>query len=308
MTPGQNTAPAPLLVAAVAPRTADGALLDLRGLKALAHAAERAGLDALLLGDGTAEAPAAFEGTTATAALAAATEHIGLLLRTPPGDLAPYHLARITASLDHLSHGRAGWCATGTGPGTAAAAEYLHVVKGLWESFDADAFVHDRAGGVYWRLDGIHQLDHTGEHYTVAGPLNVARPPQGHPVTAVTDPALAAGADLLLLETDDPAEAARIRTRVREEALDLGRDADAVKVAFTLPAGAGADRIAEWCARQTADGFVVPLTAPDDPFLTTTVDELRRRGLLRAPSTTGSTLRERLGLTRPTGRAAALAS
>ncbi|MFJ3934366.1 LLM class flavin-dependent oxidoreductase [Streptomyces sp. NPDC090029] len=305
MTPAQNTAPAPLFVASVVPRARG--LLDLRGLKALAYAAERVGLDALLLGDGTAEAPAAYEGTTAAAALAAVTEHIGLLPATPPGGLAPYHLARITASLDHLSRGRAGWCATGTGPGTAAAAEYLHVVKGLWESFDADAFVHDRARGVYWRLDGLQRLDHNGEHYTVAGPLNVARPPQGHPVIAVTDPVLAAGADLLLLETNDPAEAGRIRARVRQDVLDAGRDADAVKVAFTLPAGAGADEIARWCTARLADGFIVPLTAPDDPFLTATAEELRRCGLLRASSTPGTTLRDRLGLAHPAGRLAAAA-
>ncbi|MEU9132533.1 LLM class flavin-dependent oxidoreductase [Kitasatospora sp. NPDC048540] len=312
MTAGRPTATTPLLLAAIGPNpTGPGtAAPGLRELKALARAAEQAGLDALLLGDGTPAAPGRFEATTAAAALCAVTEHIGLLVRTPPGDLAPYHLARITASLDHLGRGRAGWCADGTGPGTAAAAEYLEVVKGLWESFDADAFVHDRESGQYWHLDRIHRLDHDGPHYSVAGPLNVARPPQGHPVVAVTDPALAGGADLVLLDTTDPAEARRLRTRIRQDAADRGGDADHVKVIATLRTGSGtdpADLIARWTEQQAADGFVATITAPDDPFLTTAVPELRRRGLLGAGplgAAARTTLRERLGLPRPDRRPA----
>ena len=58
----------------------------------------------------------------------------------------------------------------------------MHVVKGLWDSWDGDAFVRDRAAGVYFDPDKMHVLAHQGEHFTVRGPLNVPRTPQGHPV------------------------------------------------------------------------------------------------------------------------------
>ncbi|GAA3079566.1 hypothetical protein GCM10020000_76580 [Streptomyces olivoverticillatus] len=186
--------------------------------------------------------------------------------------------------------------------GTAAAAEYIEVVKGLWDSFDDDAFTHDRESGVYWHLDRIHSLDHTGDHYTVAGPLNVARPPQGHPLTAVTDPALGAHADVVLLDTTDPEQARTQREAIRRAAAAAGRDADQVKVIAPLPEGAGADHIAQWTEQQAADGFLVPLHRADDSFLTTVVPELRSRGLLDGQPPVAGTLRERLGLTRPAGR------
>ncbi|MFJ4526296.1 LLM class flavin-dependent oxidoreductase [Streptomyces sp. NPDC088810] len=110
-----------------------------------------------------------------------------------------YHLARELATLDIMSGGRAGLLldpqpdATERATGLLVrqeapaarrrAEEYLGVLQGLWDSFDDDAFVHDRATGVCFRADGMHPLDHDGPHYRVAGPLNIARPPQGHPVT-----------------------------------------------------------------------------------------------------------------------------
>ena len=56
------------------------------------------------------------------------------------------------------------------------------MVQGLWDSWDDDAFVRDRASGRYWVPEKLHTLNHKGEHFSVRGPLNVARPPQGHPV------------------------------------------------------------------------------------------------------------------------------
>ncbi|MFF7856401.1 LLM class flavin-dependent oxidoreductase [Streptomyces sp. NPDC007904] len=248
-------------------------------LTGIARAAERAGFDALILDDSTpaAAGPGRFEATTLAAALAAVTDHIGLIVSALPVDQAPYHVARIVASLDHLGRGRTGWFA-GTDDPQGRTAELIEVARGLWDSFDDDAYVHDRADGLYWRLDAMHRLDHQGRHFDVAGPLNVARPPQGHPVVAVRGPGLAAHADLVLL--DDPADLSRVRGQ-----------APHAKVLLTAPDAADA---ADLLAASPADGLVVPLCDAHDPLRVT------------GPATPGRadapTLRDRLELRRPAGR------
>jgi N-acetyl-S-(2-succino)cysteine monooxygenase len=62
------------------------------------------------------------------------------------------------------------------------AIEFVEVVQGLWDSWDDDAFVRDRQSERYFDPAKLHSLNHKGEHFSVRGPLNVARPPQGHPV------------------------------------------------------------------------------------------------------------------------------
>jgi alkanesulfonate monooxygenase SsuD/methylene tetrahydromethanopterin reductase-like flavin-dependent oxidoreductase (luciferase family) len=288
-----------LLLAAVTPRGGRG---DFARIRALVQACEQAGFDAVVLREGTVEHPGQFESTTLAAALTTATEHIGLIAGTAAGDLAPYHLGRITASLDHMSGGRTGWCPELGETADAAAngrlAEYIEVVRGLWDSFDDDAFVHDRADGRYWRLDGIHRLNHTGTHYAVAGPLNVARPPQGHPVVAVTGPHLAASADLVLLGPAEEPDARQRRAAVRRQAAAAGRDPDQIKVCTSLPAGGGVDRLLAGADQGTADGFLVPLERADDSLLAAVAQALGRRH----PAGATTTLRGRLGLARPASR------
>src|SRR5262249_27021709 len=111
----------------------------------------------------------------------------------------PYHVARKFASLDHLSGGRAGWnVVTSFTDGEARnfgrdrnpdhadryerAREFVTVVRGLWDSWDGDAFVRGKASGRYFDREKLHVLDHGGKHFAVRGPLNIPRPPQGHPV------------------------------------------------------------------------------------------------------------------------------
>ncbi|WP_089156232.1 LLM class flavin-dependent oxidoreductase [Micromonospora sp. NBS 11-29] len=298
MNADRRTAEGPLLFAAVTPGDGAGDLARVRGL---VQACERTGFHAAVLREGTARNPGPFESTTLAAALAVVTTHIGLVAGVRAGGLAPYHLARIAASLDHLTAGRCGLeLHTGDGPdaGVAETTECLDVVRGLWDSFDDDAFVHDRAQGLYWRLERMHRLDHTGRHHRVAGPLNVARPPQGHPVVVVTDPRLAASADVVFLDPVDLPEARSRREELRREAAAAGRDPDQLKVCAPLPAGAGVDQVTEWTQRQATDGFLVPVTRADDPFLVTVGPELVRRGLAGG----GGTLRGRLGLARPGSR------
>jgi FMN-dependent oxidoreductase (nitrilotriacetate monooxygenase family) len=140
-----------------------------------------------------------FEPLTLLGAIAAVTERIGLICTATTSYNEPYHVARKFASLDFISGGRAGWnVVTSANPAEAwnfgkekhyvredrydRAKEFVEVVKGLWDSWDDDAFVRDRETGVYFDPGKVHTLDHKGKHFTVRGPLNVPRTPQGHPV------------------------------------------------------------------------------------------------------------------------------
>jgi FMN-dependent oxidoreductase (nitrilotriacetate monooxygenase family) len=139
------------------------------------------------------------EPLTLLSALAVATSHIGLVgtLTTSYND--PYNLARRLASLDLISKGRAGWNVVTTGDaGTAGnygrdehydyatrygrAFEYLDVVRGLWRSYEDGALVRDRETGVFLDKTKLHALNHKSEHFSVVGPLNIQRSPQGEPV------------------------------------------------------------------------------------------------------------------------------
>jgi len=113
---------------------------------------------------------------------------------------APYDVARRFASLDFLSGGRAAWNAVTTASGRGAAenygdqphperatryeraAEFIEVVRKLWDSWDDDAIVADREARQYIRSGGVNSIDHVGEYFSVKGPLQIPRPPQGHPV------------------------------------------------------------------------------------------------------------------------------
>jgi N-acetyl-S-(2-succino)cysteine monooxygenase len=162
--------------------------------------------DAVAVRDGDLEAlsrwpqyMAYFEPITLLSGIAGLTQHIGLVATATTSYNEPYNIARKFASLDHISGGRAGWNVVTSSNVAEAfnfgreahyehgerydrALEFTQVVFGLWDSWDDDAFLRDRASGRYFDPSKLHTLDHRGEHFTVRGPLNVARPPQGHPV------------------------------------------------------------------------------------------------------------------------------
>ena len=140
-----------------------------------------------------------FDPLTLLPALAAVTTHVGLCATATTSYNEPYHIARKFASLDHISGGRAGWNVVTSSNVSEAfnfgrerhyehdarydrAIEFVEVVKGLWDSWDDDAFIRDRRSERYFDPAKLHYLNHKGEHFSVRGPLNVARPPQGHPV------------------------------------------------------------------------------------------------------------------------------
>ena len=140
-----------------------------------------------------------FEPFTLLSALAGVTERIGLVATASTTYEEPFHVARRFASLDHISGGRTGWNVVTTSnpdssrnfgletqPDHAAryhrAREFHDVVTGLWDSFADDAFVMDAAKGIYFDPARMRALNHKGEHFSVTGPLNIARPVQGWPV------------------------------------------------------------------------------------------------------------------------------
>jgi FMN-dependent oxidoreductase (nitrilotriacetate monooxygenase family) len=183
--------------------------LNFQHYKHLAQVAEAAKFDALFVADSVAAATGDsashmarsdhFEPLTLMSALSAVTEHIGLICTATTSYNEPYHVARKFASLDHLSGGRAGWNLVTSDAAAEAqnfgrdehighaerysrAREFHQVVTGLWDSWEDDAFVRNKASGEYYDPSKRHVLNHHGEHFQVKGPLNVARSPQGQPV------------------------------------------------------------------------------------------------------------------------------
>ncbi|MDQ1038637.1 FMN-dependent oxidoreductase (nitrilotriacetate monooxygenase family) [Streptomyces sp. V3I8] len=172
----------------------------------LARIAERGTFDSLFLADGPqlwsnlAQRPAgALEPLTLLTALATATEHIGLIATASTSYNSPYNLARRFASLDIISGGRAGWNIVTTAGAEAArnfgldaepahaeryarAAEFLDVALKLWDSWEDDAIVADKAAGVWGDDTKIHPPRHRGKYFNVEGALNVPRSPQGYPL------------------------------------------------------------------------------------------------------------------------------
>lgn len=194
-----------------------------------------------------------FEPMTLLAALAVTTQHIGLAGTASTTYNEPYHVARKFASIDHLSGGRAAWnIVTSSVQATAAnfgkdkhlahdaryrqAHEFVAVVKGLWDSYEDDAFLRNKASGLFFDTAKLHYLRHRGEHLAVKGPLNLARPPQGHPVliqAGASEPgkALAAEvADIIFGSSGSLEGAQAFYADVKARAAQLGRDPTHVKV------------------------------------------------------------------------------
>ncbi|MGE0766738.1 MAG: LLM class flavin-dependent oxidoreductase [Hyphomicrobiaceae bacterium] len=188
------------------PRASPMALTDIAYYQDLAQRAELAQLDSIFLADqlnlpnDAAQAGRTWlEPITVLGALAVSTRRIGLIATASTTYTEPFNLARQYASLDHMSGGRVAWNIVTTWAVAAAqnyggtaqlthaqryarAEDYMAVVKRLWDSWAADAVLDDRASGRYARAERIRPIDHRGEFYQVAGPMNMPRSPQGRPV------------------------------------------------------------------------------------------------------------------------------
>ncbi|RAW15056.1 LLM class flavin-dependent oxidoreductase [Paenibacillus taichungensis] len=194
-----------------------------------------------------------FEPLTLLSVLAGATSHIGLVATLSTSYSEPFTVARQFASLDHISGGRAGWnVVTSPLEGSALnfgkgehpdhalryeiAEEHLNVVKGLWDSWEDDAFIGDKENGVFFDPSKMHTLNHQGDHFSVQGPLNVARSKQGHPVvfqagSSESGKDLAArSADAVYTGHETLEEAKEFYSDVKARAVAYGRKAEDILI------------------------------------------------------------------------------
>jgi FMN-dependent oxidoreductase (nitrilotriacetate monooxygenase family) len=158
------------------------------------------------------------EPITLLSAVSVLTKHIGVVATASTTYNEPYHIARKFASLDHISRGRAGWNIVTSwseaearnfnrdqhmehGARYARAAEFVDVVTGLWDSFEAGAVIQNKETGIFYDPDRMHVLNHKGTHFAVRGPLNSTRTPQGRPVL-VQAGASEAGMDIAAANAD----------------------------------------------------------------------------------------------------------
>ncbi|MCR8656204.1 LLM class flavin-dependent oxidoreductase [Paenibacillus endoradicis] len=194
-----------------------------------------------------------FEPITILSALAAVSKKIGLVGTLSTSYSEPFTVARQFGSLDVISGGRGGWnIVTSPLEGTAAnygktehpehekryriAKEYLQVTRGLWDSWEDDAFIRDKESGVFFDPSKLHELNHTGEFFSVKGPLNIARSKQGHPVifqagsSEVGKNYASKEADAVFTGHETIEEAIEFYNDVKNRAITFGRNPDDVLI------------------------------------------------------------------------------
>ncbi|MGE6228412.1 LLM class flavin-dependent oxidoreductase [Paenibacillus chitinolyticus] len=193
-----------------------------------------------------------FEPITILSALAAVSTNIGLVGTLSTSYSEPFTVARQFGSLDVISGGRAGWnVVTSPLEGSALnygkshpehdlrykiAEEYLEVTKGLWDSWEDDAFVRDKESGVFFDPGKLHTLNHQGEFFSVRGPLNIARSRQGQPVifqagsSEVGKNYAAKVADAIFTGQENLEDAVRFYKEVKERVVSHGRSPDDVLI------------------------------------------------------------------------------
>lgn len=196
---------------------------------------------------------AVFEPLTLLAAIAARTRHLGLIATSSTTYKEPYNLAREYASLDLISGGRAGWNLVTSSKRDAAhnfglerhpehsdrydrAGEFYEVVTSLWDSWEDDAFLRDKATGRFYDPRSRHRIGHKGAHFSVEGPLNISRPIQGHPVIVQAGSSdegrdlAARTADLVFTAQPDIESGRRFRMDLKNRAARYGRAETDIRV------------------------------------------------------------------------------
>ena len=341
----------------------------------LARSAEAAGLDFLTIEDSLAlqsSRSASHDARTdlvrgrldavmVAARVAPLTERIGLVPSITVTHTEPFHISKAIATLDFVSQGRAGVrvqvsarpheaahlgrrdpSAEGPEGLFAEAADYVEVVRRLWDSWEDDAEIRDVATGRFVDRDKLHYIDFEGRWFRVKGPAITPRPPQGQPpVVALAHSTLpyrfaASSADVALVTPMDAADARRILEEVAsfQEGRDVRVLADVVvflggsraeaedrkgrlddqfghryrsdALVFVGTPAELADLVEEWSGTGL-DGFRLrPAGIPHDVDVIAAglVPLLRRRSLFPEVPRTG-TLRDRFGWSRPANRYAA---
>jgi alkanesulfonate monooxygenase SsuD/methylene tetrahydromethanopterin reductase-like flavin-dependent oxidoreductase (luciferase family) len=197
------------------------------------------------------------DATLVAARVAPLTSHIGLLPTVVVTHTEPFHTSKAIATLDYVSTGRAGVrVRISSRPDEAAlfgrrtippvrldeeghgplaelfdeAADYVEVVRRLWDSWEDDAEIRDAATGRFVDRDKLHYIDFSGPHFSVRGPSITPRPPQGQPLVSalahrtVAYRLLARSADLGFVTPRDAADATAILAEIRTEQGRVDRD------------------------------------------------------------------------------------
>lgn len=236
------------------------AFVDVGHYVNVAKIAERGKFDAIFLADTPAVTDRidlrpflSMEPTIVLATVAAATTHIGLIATASTTYNEPYNIARRFATLDHASKGRAGWNAVTTADAAASrnfglsnvlehkarydrAKEFAEVVHALWDSWEDDAFVGDKVSAHFIDTSKVHAINHRGAYYSVDGPLNIPRSPQGRPITVQAGGSsdgrdlAAAQADAVFTLSQSIEDGVSYARDLRARALAYGRASDSIVI------------------------------------------------------------------------------
>ena len=190
---------------------------------------------------------------TVLGVMAGVTEHLGLAATISTGYHEPYNLARELATFDHLTDGRAGWNIVTSFQDAEAqnfgedklpprearyarAEEVLEATAQLWDSWDDDVIIQDKASGVFGDPAKVRSVDYKGKYVSTQGPLSVPRPPQGYPllIQAGASPRgrdfAARWADVIFSSNESLESAIAFRADIRNRAAGFGRDPDQIKL------------------------------------------------------------------------------
>lgn len=314
--------------------------------------------DPLRTDDRTDRVRGRLDATLIAARVAPRTHHIGLVPTVITTHTEPFHASKAIATLDFVSSGRAGVrVQVSASPDVAAhfgrrsaadlstglfeeAADYVEVIRRLWDSWEDDAEIRDVATGRFVDRNKLHYIDFEGPRFSVKGPSITPRPPQGQPIVAalghvdaayrliadsadvgfVTPRSAAATARIvdaiaayrtsaspvlvfadLVVFLDDTADAAASRKQRLDEAAGTEYASDA-DIFVGTPQGL-ADLLQDWHGAGAAGFRLRPAVLPHDLRQITDglVPELQRRGAFRTAYAAG-TLRGTLGLERPANR------
>ncbi len=261
--------------------------------------AEQAGLDFVHLA-AAADGSIGGDPLSVAAYLMTKTRRMGLVASIPTS-WAPFNVARALASFDLLSGGRCGWLPLIDDPDTdpAREAEHLDVVLQLFDSWDDDTLVLDKAASVFADSGKVRRIQHEGVYFSVDGPLNAPRPPQGWPVLMQPLGALSAVADIALIALDQldatrpPTGSARLLAVTQVDARHHASGGAALR-----------EHLVQAYSDGRCDGFVFESVEPliDIPLLADEVIPVLR-ALDPAPSAAGQgDFRARIGLPRPVNR------
>jgi FMN-dependent oxidoreductase (nitrilotriacetate monooxygenase family) len=255
------------------PLSVGGAPWDGKFYVDMAQALERACFDYIMIEDTLMVSEAYGESAEATlkhalqvpkhdpaplaALIAAATSRLGVVATMSTLAYPPFMLARLCSTLDHIAGGRFGWNIVTSGEDAAAqnfgmdklppreqryemADEYVDLVCKLFESWEPDAVVMDRASGTYADHKKVHTINYEGKYFKCRGPLNTVRSPQGKPVFVQAGGSprgrafAARNADSIIATANGVAGMKQYRDDVRRHAVSFGRNPDDIKVLFLI--------------------------------------------------------------------------